>query len=112
MERQLARAFREGLSPVAILRAVARHFHKLHLAAGIMSQGQSPDQAMKQMRPPILFLFAGRFRWQLDHWGLGRIRSAMAVLREAERDCKSTGYPDEAVCHRALIRLTMAARAH
>ena len=37
---------------------------------------------------------------------------AMALLGEAERDCKSTGLPDEAICHRALIRLAMAARAH
>lgn len=112
LERLLARAFRESQSPVSILRAVLRHFQKLHLAAGAMGQGKSPEQAMKQLRPPILFLFAGRFRRQLGLWTLGRTRSAMALLGEAERDCKSTGLPDEAVCHRALIRLAMAARAH
>lgn len=110
LERLLARAFRESQSPIGILRAVLRHFQKLHLGAGLMSQGKSAEQAMKQLRPPILFLFAGRFRRQLELWNLGRARSAMALLGEAERDCKSTGLPDEAVCHRALIRLAMAAR--
>jgi DNA polymerase-3 subunit delta len=112
LERLLARAFRESQSPVGILRAVLRHFQKLHVSAGLMGQGKSAEQAMKQLRPPILFLFAGRFRRQLGLWSLGRARSAMALLGEAERDCKSTGLPDEAVCHRALIRLAMAARAH
>ena len=112
LERLLARAYREGLSPVAIVRAVLRHFHRLHLASAAVGGGKSADQAMKQLRPPVMFLFEGRFRRQLGSWTQGRTRSAMAILCAAERDCKSTGLPDEAVCQRALIRLTAAARAH
>ncbi|NQV56678.1 MAG: DNA polymerase III subunit delta, partial [Rhodospirillales bacterium] len=110
LEVQLARAFREGQSSIAVLRAVLRHFQRLHFAAGFVADGQSVGQAMKQLRPPILFLFADRFIRQLSLWKLGRMRSALSVLTEAERDCKSTGLPDEAVCHRALMRLSMAAR--
>tara|TARA_Y100000294_G_scaffold33586_1_gene28982 strand:+ start:1013 stop:2035 length:1023 start_codon:yes stop_codon:yes gene_type:complete len=111
LERQLARAFREGLSPIAVLRAALRHYQRLHMAAGFMAGGKSSDQAMKQLRPPVLFLFADRFRRQLQSWKPRRSRSAMALLGEAERDCKSTGIPDRAVCHRALMRLSMAAHS-
>jgi len=27
---------------------------------------------------------------------------------QAEIDCKTTGYPDEALCRRALLRITLA----
>ena len=110
LDRHIARAFREGQSPIAVLRACLRHFHRLHLAAGHVQQGRSPDDAMKALRPPVIFLHADSFRRQLRLWTAERLRAALALLAEAERDCKSTGIPDEAACHRALMRIALAAR--
>ena len=36
---------------------------------------------------------------------------AMEIILEAERACKTTGLPAEAVCGRALMRVAWAARA-
>jgi DNA polymerase-3 subunit delta len=110
LEKNLARAFVEGTSPIAVLRAAIRHYQRLHLAFGQMQNGQSSAQAVKSLRPPIIFLFVDRFKRQLDRWSGDKIERALAVLTEAEVNCKSTGLPAEAICGRALMSLSQAAR--
>jgi DNA polymerase III subunit delta len=110
LERQVARAFREGQGPIVVLRACLRHFHRLHLAAGTMRTGRSADEAMRALRPPLFGPQQDSFRRQLQLWSAERLRAALSLLAEAERDCKSTGIPDEATCHRALMRIALAAR--
>jgi DNA polymerase-3 subunit delta len=110
LDKTIERALREGENSIGILRAALRHFHRLHLALGYMQQGRSADEAMKALRPPVIFLHEEKFRRQLRLWSADRARSALALISEAERDCKSTGMPDEAVCHRALMRICLAAR--
>ncbi len=110
LDKSIERALREGEGPIAVLRAALRHFHRLHLAMGHMQRGRSPDDAMKALRPPVIFLHEDSFVRQLRLWNVERLRSALALISEAERDCKSTGMPDEAVCHRALMRICLAAK--
>ncbi|WP_028878108.1 DNA polymerase III subunit delta [Terasakiella pusilla] len=111
LETALLRCFDEGNQPIMILRMLARHFHKLHLAKGHMQKGLNIDQAMAKLRPPIIFKQAPAFKKQLGSWDLARISMAMDILTEAESDCKITGNPPETVCSRALMRISQAARA-
>jgi DNA polymerase-3 subunit delta len=110
LEVALARVLNEGIHPVAILRSIARHLQRLHLASGVMDKGQSPDQAMKALRPPIMFKFTNDFRQQLQRWSKNKIAHAIELITEAEIDCKTTGLPAEAICGRALLRIAQAAR--
>jgi DNA polymerase III subunit delta len=110
LDKALSRAFDEGSHPVQILRAVARHFLRLHLAAGLVTGGKNPDQAMKSLKPPVMFMQADRFRTQLQRWKPAHLNEALDILSEAEMDCKTTGMPVEAVCSRALMRIAQAAR--
>ena len=110
LDKALARAFGEGSHPVQILRAVARHFLRLHLAAGLVTGGKNPNQAMKSLRPPVMFMQEDRFRSQLQRWRPAHLSEALDILSEAEMDCKTTGMPVEAVCSRALMRIAQAAR--
>ena len=102
--------FSEGASPIAILRAVIRHFQRLHLAAGHLGAGKSPDQAMAALKPPVFFKARDAFRAQLRRWPIDRLARALDMLTEAELDCKSSGPPPNAVCGRALLRIAQAAR--
>lgn len=104
----LDRAFAEGGSPVAILRAVARHFQRLHLAAALVARGETPDKAMAALKPPIFYKARDAFRAQLRRWPLAWIAAAITRLNEAEIACKSTGMPDEAVCTRTLMEIARA----
>ncbi len=110
LEQALSRAYQEGIGPIAILRAVAHHFRRLHIAADLVASGQNAEQALKTLRPPVIFTMVQGFRRQLERWSEPRLATAMTLLIDAEVDCKSTGMPAEAVCARALMRLAAAAR--
>lgn len=109
LDTALRRVLAEGAQPIQILRATARHLQRLQICASHIKDGQSPDQAMKALRPPVIFLFADQFRYQLSIWPVTRLADAIDVLLEAELQCKTTGMPAEIICTRALMRITQGA---
>ncbi|MEX2451198.1 MAG: DNA polymerase III subunit delta [Rhodospirillales bacterium] len=110
LDTALRRVYAEGTHPVQILRATARHLQRLQLAASLVRSGQTPDQAMKAMRPPILFTVADRFRRQVSLWPPARLADAVDIVLEAELLCKTTGTPAELLCGRTLMRIAQGAR--
>lgn len=110
LPRLLDRAHQEGAAPVSVLRAVARHFQRLHLAASGLADGRSLDAALALVRPPVFYKQKGPFGAQLRHWPVGRLGDALETLGEAEIGCKTTGMPSEAVCNQALLRLATVGR--
>jgi len=108
-QRVLDRLLREGTPPVSVLRALARHFLRLHLAAGLVAQGRSPEQALAALKPPVIFKVADRVKRQLSRWPAETVGRALEVLTEAEIDCKTTGMPAAEICSRALMQLARAA---
>jgi DNA polymerase-3 subunit delta len=110
LETALIRCFDEGNQPIMILRMLARHFHRLHLAKGAMTKGASIDDAMRKLRPPVIFKQAPAFKNQLGSWDLNRIAMALDLLTQAEADCKITGNPPETITSRTLMRIAQAAR--
>jgi len=111
LEIGLSRASSEGISTIALLRAAQRHFQRLQMAAAACAQGKSPGDAIKSLRPPVLFLFTDRFKRQLTIWSEAKLATALGLLTEAETQCKSTGYPDRSIGERTLLRLSQVARA-
>ena len=111
VERGLARAYLEGAVAIPVLRAAARHLQRLHLLAGAKERGDSIDRAIKSMRPPLHFKLEKALSAQSRNWPTARVARAMEIVLEAERDCKTTGLPAEAICSRALMRVAWAARA-
>lgn len=105
----LDRLLAEGNNPVAILRALARHWQRLHLAQGLVAQGQAVDQAMRALKPPVFYKFTDRFRAQISRWSIERLNRALGILLEAETACKSTGAPMTELCGRAIMQLAQAA---
>lgn len=106
--RALDRAFAEDVSPIPILRAVARHFQRLHSTAGLVASGQPLEHAMRRLRPAPYFKLADRFRAQARRWPEAWLGAAIERLLEAEIQCKSTGSPDRAICARTLIEIARA----
>lgn len=103
--RALGRALETGVSPVAALRAVGRHFQRLQLAAATVDAGRSAEEAMRALRPPVFFKRADAFRAALRAWSAADSGAAQAALAEAEILCKSTGTPANAACAAALMQL-------
>lgn len=109
LDRALRRAFAEGVSAVGVLRAVARHFLRLHVALGLVAAGRTPDQAMDALKPKVFFKQRPAFSRQIGLWTPERVGGALEILVEAEIECKSTGMPESLVCGRALLRLAQGA---
>jgi DNA polymerase III subunit delta len=111
LERALMRAFLEGETSVGVLRAEMRHFQRLHVAASLLASGASEDDAMRSLRPPVFFKQQERFKRQLRLWPAPRAAQALSLLTEAELNAKTTGFPAEAICRDALLRIARRAAA-
>ncbi len=109
LDRGLARAWREGLSPVAVLRAVARHVERLHRVAARIQAGEPPEAAIRKDRPPHFRITQALSRQQRA-WSAARAARALERLMEAEIGCKSTGMPAETLCAQALMAIAWGGR--
>ena len=112
LDRALDRVFAEGGNPVQLVRALQRHADQLHLVAGHAANGGNLEGAMFKARGlarggPV----RQRFERHLRTWPLGRLSSALQVILKAELECKSTGYPDEAIARRLCLALASSARS-
>jgi len=108
-QRVIDRLLGEGVAPVAMLRALGRHFMRLHLVSGEVAQGRSLDQALGAMKPPLNFRVADRFRRQVTRWPPERVGRALDLLTEAELGCKTTGMPGPELTARAVMMIARAA---
>ena len=108
LDRALERVYREGAAPTAVLRAVLRHFHRLHAVAGLRAAGRPIDEAVAALRPPVFFKRVPAFRAELGWWPPPRLARALDGLCQAEISCKS-GLPAGAVCGRVLFEIAEGA---
>lgn len=105
-DRALEAAVAEGAAPVQVLRAALGHLQKLHRARLAMDEhGLTPADAAKGVRPPLFYQKVGAFNRSLGLWPAATLTAAMAALAEAERGCKRTGWPDQALCRNAVLTL-------
>jgi len=111
IDTALTRAFAEGLNAIAIVRAIQRHFHRLHLVKGQAEQGATIDAAISGLRPPVFFKWKDAFQRQARIWSLERIATVLELATECEMQCKSTGMPAEILCNRTLMRIAQGARS-
>jgi DNA polymerase-3 subunit delta len=109
-DRALEAAVAEGAAAVQVLRAALGHLQKLHRARLAMDEhGLTAADAVKSVRPPVFYQKVGAFARSLGLWPAASLTAAMAALAEAERGCKRTGWPDQALCRNAV--LTIARRS-
>jgi DNA polymerase-3 subunit delta len=111
-DRALEAAIAEGAAPVQVLRAALGHLQRLHRVRLAMDeQGLTAAEAMKGSRPPVFYQKVGAFTRSLLLWPAATLTSAMAALAEAERGCKRTGWPDQALIRNAVLNLARRSAA-
>ena len=112
LDRALDRVFAEGGNPVQLVRALQRHNDQLHLGAGHVANGGNLEGAMFKARGlPRGGPVRQRFERHVRAWPLPRLSAAVLAILKAEQECKSTGYPDEAIARRLCLALASSARA-
>ena len=103
------RCLQAGTSPVAVVRAVLRHFQRLHGFAVQLEPGGDPQGLFERVRPKPFWKHLPILRRQLRRWSAARLAEALDRLDLAEATCKQTDMPAEAVVGQTLLALALAA---
>jgi DNA polymerase-3 subunit delta len=69
---------------ISVLRALARHFTRLHAAVGRIAAGASVESAVASLRPPLFWNVKQRFERQCRRWSPARIADALVKLGDTE----------------------------
>jgi len=107
-DRALETALTEGATPVGVLRAALLHVHRLLQARLLVEDGISVGDAVKRLRPPLYFRRVQAFSRAVTMGTSDGFGAVALYLTEAERGCKRTGAPADALARAAL--LTVARR--
>lgn len=110
-DRAILRLMAEGTNAVQLLRAASRHLQRLQVARAAVDNGSPPAMAIAGLRPPVFFKEQGAMEAQLRQWSMPRITAALDRLLTAEQQCKSTGWPSDAICSRMFLQLCQMARS-
>jgi DNA polymerase III subunit delta len=110
VESGLPVAAGEGVSAISLLRAMARHLERLVQARAAMAGGRDAAQAMAAVRPRVFFRVQAQFQRQIELWTPDRLAAALGVVGDAELACKSTGAPQDMLCHRAFAQVAALVR--
>lgn len=110
LDRELERLWVSDTQPAQVLRSAMGHFQKLLMARESAARGQSLDDVMRRMRPPVHFSRATSFKNQAQRWSPDKLGEALDMLLEAEVLTRTTGVPAEAVTGRALMNIAAMAK--
>lgn len=95
----------EGVAVVTILRSLQTHFRKLHFVHSTIESGQSLEQAMKSLHPPVFFKYEDAFKTQLKKYSPKKLMAILDRLSQIEAQTKTTGAPSETLAAQAILSL-------
>ncbi|UMM63659.1 DNA polymerase III subunit delta [Aristophania vespae] len=101
----LIRALADGAVPVAYARTVLNIIDKLHYVLLLEQEGQSRQEAIAGLRPPLFFRRKEFFQKALARLNLRMVTIIASESQELETRCKQTGAPDYLLCQRHLMRI-------
>ena len=112
MQTHFARAKREDIQPIAILRQAQSHYKSLSLTKTLMDTGQPLQSALSSLRPPPHFKLKPRLTSQLQRLSLSYIVDSLDRLTQIEREVKSGGKIDGyTLLGQALLGICLRSRA-
>ena len=109
LDRALDRVFAEGGNAVQLVRALQRHADQLHVVSGYAKGGNMEAAMFKARGLPRGGPVRRRFEGHLRRWPLPRLGLALSRILDAEQECKTTGFPDQAIARRLCLSLARAA---
>ncbi|MEQ8746375.1 DNA polymerase III subunit delta [Pyruvatibacter sp.] len=110
-DANFARLIEAGMAPDRIIRTLTMHMQRLHLVLGRVERGGRLDEIVRSLRPPLHFSRQPALRRQCAVWSRRRLDGALAMLADAEAQCRGAGPLSQAVVARAMMSIAHAAAA-
>lgn len=101
----LSRLIQEGESPIGLLGSIAWNFRRLMQTRALIDEGMGPDDALKKLRPPVIFHQATSFKEQVRSYSRAELEKAFEVFLNADTALKSSGLSGKLVLERMILRL-------
>lgn len=98
------RLLKEGEEPATLVRQLEYHFGRLLECAAQMADGKSFDEIARAFN--LMFYRKDDFYKQVKFWNKEQLLSALNMLYECERDCKTTNMPAEQCAGFVILRLS------
>ena len=105
------RVLAAGQSAQGVVLAIQRHFLHLHRLRALVSAGRSPDEAVRQMRPPVHFKVQAAFIEQVRIWDEGALSSATMRIAAAVKASRLSGALEDVLVGRLLLELAAQAKS-
>ena len=110
LERALTRCWSDDESPVAVLRTLSRHFHRLQQVRLAVDGGSGVQQAIGALRPPVFFRRVQLLERQARLWSGRAVTTVLSRLLQEEMAVKRTGAPDTAIASKVALDIALLAR--
>ena len=110
LETQFSKALGAGTAPGTIMSGTLRFVAQLHKARLALDAGDSTDDALRAIVPPVHFSRRNAVEGALRSWTTPRLGQAMEQLAETALNVRRTPALSQALAQRALLSLAMSAR--
>ena len=107
-DQKIAKLFREGIVPVALVRTSLSHFQRFHRVVENISKGTPAFQAAQQARPPVFFKYKDLFAQQSQRLSPLFVENCLERLLTLEHSCKAYSDKGEDLCYKALLGICAA----
>ncbi len=102
---ELARAVTAGEDAQTVISAIQRHLQKLHRVRADLDQGNSLEEALRQLRPPLHFKQRDAFAAQCRRWSRPSLDKALAATADALKAARLNAAIEDALAERLLLSL-------
>lgn len=87
--QEVNKLLHQNINEVLIIRALIRYYLNLHIVLSKMSIGDSLDNAIKSLSPPIFFKYINDFKKNIHNITIEDTNAALTVLNKAEVSFKT-----------------------
>jgi DNA polymerase-3 subunit delta len=101
----LHRLLQEGEQPLGLLGSIAWNFRRIMQVKAMEAAGIASDEAMKKLRPPVIFHQVALFKSQMKAFSLEELRRTFPVMLSADRALKSSGLSGRLIMDRMILEL-------
>jgi len=108
LERQIERNLAES-NEISLIRAVVRHFMKLHQVTARVARGEQLEAAMAGLRPPVFWKAVDGFKAQCRRWPAETIGQALLRLAEIEAEAMRQHQFADTLTRRGLMEIAAMA---